>query len=280
MSEKELATCYRHCRQIVSRSGSNFALAFWLLPRPKREAMHALYAFARLTDDLGDGDGSISERQAKLTQWRRSLELADAPVTAAMRDTARRYEIPPALLDEIISGVERDLTQTRYATWTDLQSYCYQVAGAVGLACLHVWGYRGPAPDALARTCGEAFQLTNILRDVREDADRGRCYLPQEDLRKFELTFDAPLRPGLLPRFDALMAFELDRAERLFEEAAELHQVLSRDGQRVFRLMFGRYRAILAKIRTKPRAVLERRLSLSLPHKLWIAGRKLCASRP
>jgi phytoene synthase len=274
-----LTECYRRCRQIVRQSGSNFAMAFWLLPRPKREAMQALYAFARQVDDIGDGEGSREEKRARLEEFRAELTTPESPVLMALADAATRNRVPVTLLAEIVNGVERDLTQTRYETWTELQGYCYQVAGAVGLACLYIWGVRGEVPEALARTCGEAFQLTNILRDVREDAERGRCYLPLEDLRRFEIAFENLRDCKNLDRFDALMAFELERAERLYAEAAALHDLLLPDGQRVFRLMFGRYRAILAKIRRAPQAVLERRVALSLPQKLWIAARQLAASK-
>jgi phytoene synthase len=275
-----LTECYRRCRQIVRQSGSNFAMAFWLLPRPKREAMHALYAFARQVDDIGDGEGSPDEKAHALEeQWSTGLVAPHNHVLLAINDACDRYFIPRSLLEDVIKGVERDLTQTRYETWAELQGYCYQVAGAVGLACLYIWGFRGEVPEALARTCGEAFQLTNILRDVPEDAERGRCYLPLEDLRRFDFTFEDICDRRHLERFDALMAFELERAEQLYSEAAALHDLLLPDGQRVFRLMFGRYRAILAKIRRAPRAVLERRVALSLPQKLWIAARQLAASK-
>jgi phytoene synthase len=282
-----LAASYRACHQVVRQSGSNFALAFWLLRRDKRQAMDALYAFARRTDDLGDDEETcIADRAQQLHDWRAQLRMqltgheTGDPLLPAIADTARRYPALPALLEEIIDGVERDLTPVCYDSWPQLQTYCYQVAGAVGLACLHVWGMRNERPLKLAAACGEAFQLTNVLRDLKEDAERARVYLPQEDLARFKYSA-ADLQAGVADeRFDTLMDFELARAEQLYATAAPLHDDLSRDGQRVFRLMFGRYRAILACIRQRPRIVLERRIHLSLPHKLWIAGRKLAASQP
>lgn len=282
-----LADSYRACQAIVQASGSNFAMAFWLLPREKRQAMNALYAFARRTDDLGDNDASpVKERAAALHTWHQQLraalagEAVSSPILPAMADTVARFEIAPQLLCDIIAGVERDLTQTRYETWDDLASYCYQVAGAVGLACIPIWGTRGEVPREAAIACGEAFQLTNILRDLKEDAARDRIYLPQEDLARCRYTA-AELYAGEANRaFDDLLEYELHRARERYDQAAVLHDYLSRDGQRVFRLMFGRYRAILAAIEREPRAVLARRISLSLPQKLWIAGRKLLASHP
>ena len=283
----QLATSYRACHEIVRRSNSNFALAFWLLPRPQRQAMDALYAFARHTDDLGDsGTASVDERFESLRAWRSELHAALArrttpqPILAAVADTVERFQIPPQLLEDIINGVERDLTQSRYQTWEELQGYCYQVAGAVGLACIYIWGTRNEPPRQLAEACGQAFQLTNILRDLAEDARRDRIYLPQEELAQFGYR-EQDLQHGIANEaFDRLIAFQLARADALYDQAAGLHHHLTRDGQRVFRLMFGRYRAILTAIGQNPRQVLHRRVSLSLPHKLWIAGRKLLASQP
>lgn len=279
-----VAASYRACHDVVRRSGSNFALAFWLLPHRKRLAMNALYAFARHTDDLGD-DGD-ENRLIRLNQWREQFRDVQAggttadPLLPAVMDTVRLYSIPTELLEDLITGVERDQSQTRYETWKDLRSYCYQVAGTVGLACIHVWGFRGERVLPLAKVCGEAFQLTNILRDVKEDAARDRIYLPQEDLKRCGYT-EAKLQACIADEsFDRLMEFQLSRAEELYAAAAPLHDDLSREGQRVFRLMFGRYRAILAAIRREPRRVLRERVSLSLPSKLWIAGRKLLTSRP
>ncbi len=286
MNER-LAASYRACHNVVRASNSNFAIAFWLLPRPQRQAMDALYAFARFTDDLGDGGNATPQQRAlHLQTWRNDLRAAldqqdvASPILPAVADMVARYHLPPQLLEEIIDGVERDLSQTRYQSWEELAGYCYQVAGAVGLACLYIWGTRGEPPRQLAEACGQAFQLTNILRDVVEDARRDRVYLPQDELARFGYR-EADLPQGIASdAFDRLMDFELERAEALYNEAAALHVHLSRDGQRVFRLMFGRYRAILATIRRDPRAVLRGRVSLSLSQKLWIAGRKLLASQP
>lgn len=282
-----LATSYRACHDVVRQSGSNFAIAFWLLPRDKRQAMDAMYAFARHTDDLGDGGAaSTDERTDRLRTWRDQLKAAlahqpcSSPLLPALADAVERFQIPPQLLMDILDGVERDLTQSRYGTWDELAGYCYQVAGAVGLACIRIWGVRDEPPREAAIACGEAFQLTNILRDLREDEGRDRIYLPREDLDRFGYSaFD--LKYGTTNQaFDQLLDFELKRADALYNEARPLHDYLSRDGQRVFRLMFGRYRAILSAIERQPRAILQRRISLSLPQKLWVAGRKLLASQP
>lgn len=277
-----LAASYRACRRVVRASGSNFALAFWLLPREKRLAMDALYAFARAADDLGDGEGAVAHRRAALERFQELLHraLSGAPeggIWPAVADMAQRFGLPSALLDDVIRGVQSDLEITRYATWEDLQRYCYHVAGAVGIACLHLWGFRGSRPLALAETCGQAFQLTNILRDLKEDAQRDRIYLPQQDLDACGYSAEELRRGVANAGFDRLMELQLLRAEALYAAAAAMHDDLSVDGQRVFRLMFGRYQAILAAIKRQPRVVLQRRISLTLPHKLWIAGRQLAS---
>lgn len=285
--DKRLRDSYQACREVVCASGSNFALAFWLLPRAKCQAMHALYAFARQTDELGDGGKqSVEERAVQLEQWRHQLlaalagEPTGSPILPALADTAGRYQISDLLLQDLINGVERDLTQTRYETWEELAEYCYQVAGSVGLCCLDVWGTLREPPPRLALACGEAFQLTNILRDVAEDAQRGRVYLPLEDLRRANYRIEDLLAGRANPCFDRLMDQQLGRATALYDEAAPLHDYLTRDGRRVYRLMFGRYRAILRAIAAEPRAVLFRRIGLSLASKLSIAARQLWATRP
>lgn len=279
-----VAASYAACQRVVQASGSNFALSFWLLPRAQRQAMHALYAFARQTDDLGDSARPASARLVEIAAWQARFQAALAgetsdPLLPAVADAIHRFDIPTSLFEEIINGIVRDQTQTRYATWEELRGYCYSVAGAVGLACLHIWGFRGQCPIALATSCGEAFQLTNILRDLQEDTARDRVYLPAEDFAHSGYTVEALQRGAATFAFDRLLELELARAEALYQEGAGVHESLTRDGQRVFRLMFGRYRAILHKIQQAPRAVLMKRLNLNLPHKLWIAGRELVAPR-
>lgn len=275
-----LAENYRHCRRVVRQSGSNFALAFRLLPGDKHRAMDALYAFARLTDDIGDQPGKLESRQDQLNAWQHDYDQAlqgttRHPVLAALCDTLQRFQIPPELPHEIITGVQFDLTHNRITTRQELDDYCYQVAGSVGAACLYIWGFEHRDALALAKTCGEAFQLTNILRDLREDAQRDRIYLPLEELAQFDYSEGELLRGEANERFDQLMKFELERAARLYAAAKPLERLLTKDGRPVFRLMFARYRAILAKIESAPRVALSRRVSLSLPHKLAIAAREL-----
>ncbi len=199
--------------------------------------MCALYAFLRRTDDLGDSTESVERRRSALETWRRALRRAlggqyDDPLLPALADTVRRYGVPSVHLEDVIDGVEMDLEPCRYETFADLEVYCHRVASAVGLACLPIWGCSSDEAEQPARRCGLAFQLTNILRDLKEDAACGRVYLPAEDLERFDYTLDE-LRAGVRnERFRQLMRFEIGRAEQLYESGAELEPHLSADGQR------------------------------------------------
>ena len=197
----ELAASYVHCQQIARRSASSFYYSFLLLPKPKRQAMCALYAFLRQTDDLSDSADSATDRRAALETWRESLERAtrgafDDPLLPALADTMAGYSIPVDHLHAVIDGVEMDLEPLEYETFDELEAYCHRVASAVGLACLCIWGTTSERALEPARQCGVAFQLTNILRDLKEDAARGRVYLPREDLARFDYSSD-DLRAGI-----------------------------------------------------------------------------------
>ncbi|MCL6480509.1 MAG: squalene synthase HpnC [Firmicutes bacterium] len=189
-----LDAAYAGCERLVRAAHTNFYFAFHLLPRPKRRALCALYAFMRRADDIADGPGSAEEKAERLRQLGAELHhgLARAsvadPVLAALADTVQRYAIPHRLLDDLLSGAAMDLTVRTYARFEDLRDYCYRVAGTVGLCCLQVFGYRDARAPELAEQLGIAFQLTNILRDLREDFERGRIYLPEEDLQRFGCT--------------------------------------------------------------------------------------------
>ena len=276
-----LVVSYQHCERIVRRSGSNFAWSFWLLGREKRLAMVALYAYARITDDIGDSERPIDEKIAALAQWKSDLQQTLATgdtndhVLRALHDTVTRFQIPAKLLTDIIAGVRFDLYENRFPSRGDLDRYCYQVAGAVGLACIYVWGFNDPRALELAETCGRAFQMTNILRDLKEDAARGRVYLPLDELTLFDYSPEELLQGVLDERFDRMMEFELSRNEAQYVAAREIVPLLSSDGRRVFKLMWGRYRAILAEIRRAPRDVWRRRVSLTFSQKLGVAASQL-----
>lgn len=276
----ELNASYALCRQVARRAAKNFYYTFLLLPRDKRRAMCALYAFLRRTDDLGDNPQPADVRREALARWRESLDGAmqgrfDHPLLPALADTVARYAIPPQYLFDTIDGVEMDIDGRQYETFDELEQYCYRVASVVGLACIHVWGFRGDEAFEPARKCGLAFQLTNILRDLKEDAEQGRVYLPREDLDRFGYSVDG-LRSGVRDaRFRALMRFEIARAEALYREGRELQRWLEPDGLPVFGAMVSTYQALLEEIKRRDGDVFTNRVRLSPWRKLSIAARWL-----
>lgn len=272
---------YAFCRQIARRSGSNFYPCFLRLRREKRRGMDALYAFMRHTDDLGDSSDPLDSRQRALGHWRESFQEAlrgegvpiNHPLMPALADTVRRFQIPPNRLCDVIDGVEMDLQGRQYETFEELTEYCRRVASSVGIACLHVWGFRGEGAFQPADKCGQAFQLTNILRDLKEDAKQGRVYLPLADFREAGYA-PSELAEGVADkRFLRLVQRQLDRADGLYREAAELFDWLESDGRRVFGMMASVYHAIFSEIRRRPTAVLSHRIGLPSLRKARIAAR-------
>jgi phytoene synthase len=267
---------------IARQSASNFWFSFLLLPREKRRSMNALYAFLRQTDDLGDNDRPVENRRSDLVAWRASLAKAvdhdfTDPVLPALIDTVEKYGIPIELLDAAIDGVESDLDRTHFETFDELEQYCYQVASTVGLSCVRIWGYTSDAAFVPARACGVAFQLTNILRDLGEDARAGRVYLPAEDLKRFDCSTDDLLQSNTNERFARLMEFEIRRAEDSYEQAAELLNYLTHDGRRVYAAMLATYRGLLEEIRKSSGDVLHRRIRLPKWRKVQIAAQSIVA---
>jgi phytoene synthase len=281
-----VAESSRYCRKLARRTGRNFYFSFLTLPRDLFRDMCVLYAFMRHTDDLGDReDISTDERATLLHHWRQRLnravegESVDDPILPALADMIRRRGVPAEYLHEVVSGVESDLTPRRFESFADLEGYCYQVAGAVGLCCIHIWGFDNPRASALAIECGLAFQLTNILRDLGEDAAAGRIYLPREDLDHFGYS-PADIEAGVIDeRFRGLMRFQVARARSHYEVAAELCDYLGRRGRRAFSAMFRIYRALLEEIERRGFDVYSRRVRLSAPRKLTIALSSLCGFR-
>ncbi|MGI6415250.1 MAG: phytoene/squalene synthase family protein [Thermoguttaceae bacterium] len=284
-SQEFLPPSYAECHGVARRAASSFYPCFFLLRRPRRRAMEALYAFMRYTDDLADGEG-VKDRAAALREWRGGLEAAIAgkivrPASPAQRilvavaDTAERFQIPHRHLFDVIGGVEMDLNRRRYATFAELVRYCDLVAGAVGLACIRIWGFCGEEPVEPARACGLAFQMTNILRDLREDAQRGRVYLPEEDLARFGYT-EADLAAGVADeRFMQLMRRQIERTEMLYTRALPLAPRLEPEGRRMFLMMVQVYHRLFKMIRTDPARVLSQRVTLSLVEKLAIILRAI-----
>ena len=291
---------YRQVRGIARSSGSNFYRSFWLLPKPKRNSMCALYAFARITDDLGDSDQPVEQRTLLLRWWRSkiSAKLESANINQrqepesvdpknpsaqhlsklinricpALQHTARRYSIPSKYLLEIIDGVLADQQKTRFDTYEQLEHYCYLVASAVGLACLHIWEFEGPLPEKAAIDLGLAFQLTNILRDIAEDAQRGRIYLPRQHYESHGLCEDDLLQPRGDDRLCQLISDEVKRAERLYQSGWQVWDSLSADGRPMFSMMWRTYRQLLDRIADDPRAVADRRIRLSSRERLTLVS--------
>lgn len=276
----DLSASYRQCQRLARRSASNFFFSFLLLPAPKRAAMCALYAFLRHTDDLGDNPQPASARRAALAAWRTSFERAmagqfDHPILPALADAVARYHIPPQFLADVIDGVELDLDRTQYETFAELENYCYHVASVVGLSCIHIWGFRDVAAYEPARQCGIAFQITNILRDLKEDASLGRIYLPREDLDRFDYSAQ-DLRSAVCDRrFLDLMQFEIERAEEYYRQGEKLTNWLEPDGRRAFAAMTATYRGLLDEIKRRSGDVLTSRVRLSNWRKLRIAARSV-----
>lgn len=277
---------YAACRQISRRAKSSFYAGFLLLPGAKRRSMDALYAFARATDDIADGPGPLEQRRRQLAAWRSAVEealgtcrepcgagsmpdasmdqcFAPLHVLPALADTIERFSIPPKHIGAMLDGAAMDLDRSRYETFDELTAYCRRVASSVGLACVHIWGFRGVEVFAPAEKCGVALQLTNILRDVREDLARERVYLPQDDLRQHSYT-EADLRAGAADaRFERLMAGQIARARSYYDEGEQIFAWLEPDGRRVCGVMMDRYRALLDAIARRPEAVLQGRIRLS-----------------
>lgn len=281
----DVEASYRLCSRTARRSASSFYWSFWLLPRDKRRAMCALYAFSRRADDLSDSDASVDDRKRDLTRWRESLERAlsgefDDPLLPALADSVRRFDIPASCLFDILDGVEMDLVARRYETFDELRQYCLRVASAVGLACIHIWGFESDAVLEPAADCGVAFQLTNILRDLKEDAERGRIYLPLNDLRRHDYSEQDLLRGISNDCFHALIADQIARAESLYLRTAPLYELLSADGRRALGMMSSTYWRLLQQIKHRQDNLFARRIRLPLPAKLRIAAAHLLRRTP
>jgi 15-cis-phytoene synthase len=274
-----LRTSYRVARQITQASRSSFYYSLLALPRPLFRDMCALYAFMRVSDDLGDdAERSLAERAASLAQWRVDLDQAldgsafRHPILPALADVVARHSIPRECLFAVIDGVQMDLEEAGFESFADLSDYCYHVAGTVGLCCVHIWGFDSDEALLLAVECGRAFQLTNILRDVAEDARMGRCYLPREDLRQFGLT-EADLRTTQIgPRFRDLMAFEAARARLDFARARRLIPLCHPPGRPILDAMIRTYSALLDAIEAHDYDVFSRRVALGHWKKMAIAS--------
>jgi 15-cis-phytoene synthase len=274
---------YTRCAEITRRSSSNFYYAFMLLPAERRRALHAVYAFCRFIDDIAD-DESSHDAAALLKRWRDEVDRVYAgeptrAISRALADSARNFNIPREHFDEIITGVEMDLTRNRYQTFEELRQYCYRVASAVGLICIEIFGYTNPAARDYAEKLGIACQLTNIMRDVKEDAQRNRIYLPLEDLARFDVSEEEILHSVYNDNFVRLMQFEAMRAQDFYREAEAALPAEDRGTLLTAEAMRMIYGALLDRIVRSNYRVLDRRHSLSAPLKLYLVGRAWASSR-
>jgi len=294
-TESQLAVAYSVCRGIARSAAKNFYYAFLVLPRPKRQALCAVYAFMRRCDDIADDESlSMRERRQKLQDWLDSVHNAlagrptDDPILLALTDAQRRFKIPVEQLDELAVGTAMDVQEelpgeapppdhaaatAPYKTFQDLYLYCYRVASVVGLICIRVFGYKDAKAEQLAERCGIAFQLTNIIRDVKEDASVGRVYIPEEDLNRFGVTAGDLQTSSDANRFRPLLEFEAARAMEYYRSADELIPYIDEDSQPALWVLVSIYRRLLQEIGLRQYDVFTAKVSLTTREKLKILGK-------
>ena len=285
----QLDVAYSVCRHIARSAARNFYYGFAVLPLAKRNSLSAVYAFMRRCDDIADDNTmSLQDRRNKLAEWLDKVHRAlaghptDDALLLALADTQRRYQIPIGLLDQLAYGTAADVEEPpaaaepalapRYRTFEELRQYCYGVASVVGLVCIRIFGYRDPSAEALAEQCGLAFQLTNIIRDVKEDVAMGRLYFPEEDLNEFGLSaadFATPEAARLAP----LLAKEADRAREGYLAGEQLIALVNEDSQPALWVLITIYRRLLEKIAARQYDVFSERVALAMREKLVILGK-------
>jgi len=273
-----LAASYRYCQRLTRQAAGNFYYSFLTLPREQFQAMCALYAYMRIVDDIGDdGFCAITERQQKLDDWEHTLDMILTgeslahPIAPALADIVERYQIDTVYFHDVIGGIRCDLDHHGFETFAELERYCYQVAGVVGICCLHIWGFDGEEALPFATDCGTAFQLTNILRDLGEDIDRGRIYLPQDDLKHFDYGRDEIKSRIVDDRFQAFMQFQIKRTRHYYRQVEHLYAHLHDSGKPILSAMCRIYGGLLDEIERNPAAVYQKRIRLSFWRKLYIA---------
>jgi phytoene synthase len=265
-----------YCQQRAAKSGSSFYYSFLFLPPERRRAITALYAFCREVDDVVDEATDPGVARSKLAWWRAEIVAAYAgtpqhPVARALVPVVAAYGLPQEHLQAVIDGMAMDLERARYLDFAELETYCHRVAGVVGLLSAEIFGYSQPATRGYARDLGIAFQLTNIIRDVGEDARRGRVYLPQADLARHGVTASALLQRTESAEFRAMMADQVARARTWYARALEQLPAVDRAAQRPGLIMAAIYRSLLEEIERERFAVLDQRIALTPLRKLWIA---------
>ena len=273
----ELELAYEACRTITRREAKNFYYAFLTLPAAKRRAIYAAYAFCRHCDDSVDEETSNRAKLTALTDLQSNLDATysgkpTSPVYLALADVAKRYDIPQDYFQEVILGVESDLVKDRFENFDELKEYCYRVASVVGLICLQIFGYEDDDAKQYAVDLGLAMQLTNIIRDLREDLDMGRVYLPQDEMARFGYSED-DLRNGVRNQaFLNLMRFQSQRAREYFDRGFKLLPYLSRRSRACPAVLGALYSKVLDRIEASDYDVLDTRVSLSKPEKIRITA--------
>ncbi len=287
----QLEHAYAVCRGIARSAAKNFFYAFLVLPREKRDAVCAVYAFMRYADDICDAPGlTLEQRKEKLAGWLDALhrvlggEPTDDPVLMALADAQKHFQIRPELFDQLVYGTAMDLPtgggEVLYHTFEDLRTYCYYVASVVGLVSIKIFGYRDPKAEPLAEQCGVAFQLTNILRDIKEDARMGRIYLPEEDLARFGRS-PSDLDPVRVENgvdaasFRPVLELVAERARQCYRAAQELLPLIDEDSRPALWTLVEIYRRLLEKIARRNYDVFSERIRLSVPEKLGVLSRGL-----
>ena len=256
---------YRYCHQLTRRTAKNFYPAFLALPRRERRAMEALYAFMRVTDDLADEAGDPVRKKAALGEWREQLHAACRgvhahPLHPALAETIGRFGIPLKYLELVIEGVEADLGTVRLRTFDELYAYCYRVASAVGLACVHIWGFRDESALRYAESAGIAFQLTNILRDLGEDRANGRVYLPEEEWKSHGCPPEEWSAGS--EKYQAFVRFQIARAKAYYAEGRRLGPLLSPAGRGIFAALIDTYQDLLVEIERRGGDVFRERVRI------------------
>lgn len=279
------------CREVTRREAKNFYHGLKLLPEPKRSAMYALYAYMRMVDDIADDESqgrTVAQRKADLDQWEKLTREAIAAaggdgavprghiVWPAFSAMVRTYGVPVKVFEDMIAGQRQDLEPVAIPTFEGLYEYCYRVASVVGVASLYVWGFEGGEETLkLGVDRGVAFQLTNILRDLREDSARGRCYVPADELAQFGVTAAEIGRGVVTPAFEALMRFQVERAEAFYARSAPLEGKVQMDSRPTLRAMTLIYHGLLRQIAERPARVLKERVRLSTWAKLVIGWKAM-----
>ena len=291
MTELSLSDSYAYCQQLAKQTARNFYYSFLGLRKEQFQAMCVLYAYMRTVDDLGDQPQCLADARAEsLKQWRIELqnllepkknivEKIYDPCFPALLDIIQRYEIPSKYFFDVIEGVESDLKPIVFQTFDELSEYCYRVAGVVGLCCIHIWGFHDERAFDAGIECGLAFQMTNILRDLTEDIEMGRVYVPQEDLERFDYARSDIQSQVYDERFKSLMQFEVQRTREFYQNSERLFEYISPAGQGILKAMYRLYGGILNEIERSEYDVYSSRAELPRWRKLLIAGEAIVSSR-